>query len=526
MDKKPNLNVPIIFQKLKQYDVEDTRFMQVKIWLMHLEKNLNGSYFEKSVVEEAIPSLANTPILVYIEDNSEGEKDFSDHRMVLVKENGEFKVKYIGQAIGTIPETNNAKFEMRVCDDGVEREFLTVDGLLWTKFDDPIDIMNRDNSKAESMELHEDYEGEYQDDNLFHFTKFKFYGACGLGGSSLPAMQNATIESKFSFEGFQKEIQNKMEQFKQFQLQENQSSSLEVDDINFSKKEDGRVDEEKLELLKKYNLKIEDISFSIEELSLEEIEIKINEQINSTNQFSLSNNQLLTEINKILQSMTEVRENYWGELVERRSFYLMDLKDSNAIVASYDWDTYYGVPYVVNEDVVTLDFDNKVEFIPDWRPKQAEDTNLFTSVKEIIVNEINVANEKFTTLESDKNEIQSKLDTVTTEYEQIKPEVERLQQFEKDTLVEVRKDAEESLFSQFDEKLKGVEEYEKLKETASEFELKDLEKECYVILGMKSANFSAKPKDKNKNDKVRLDFSKVEVKTNDVDEFIEKYSKR
>ena len=168
LDKKPDLNIPIVFQKLKHFDVEDTRFLEVKIWLMHLAENLNGSYFEKNIVQEAIPTLANTPILAYIEDNSEGETDFSDHRMILVKENGEFKVKYVGQAIGVIPETNNAQFEMRVCDDGIEREFLTVDGLLWTKFDDPIDIMNRDKFKAESMELHDDYEGEYRDDNLFH----------------------------------------------------------------------------------------------------------------------------------------------------------------------------------------------------------------------------------------------------------------------------------------------------------------------------------------------------------------------
>jgi hypothetical protein len=142
LNEEVNRNIPIIFQNLNHYDVEDTRFLKVKIWLMHTNENLNGSYFEKSVVEEAIPSLANTPILAYIEDNSDGEKDFSDHRQVLIKEDGEYKIKYIGQAIGTIPESNNAKFEMRLCDDGVEREFLTVEGLLWTKFDDPIDIMN------------------------------------------------------------------------------------------------------------------------------------------------------------------------------------------------------------------------------------------------------------------------------------------------------------------------------------------------------------------------------------------------
>jgi hypothetical protein len=501
MDRKPELNIPIIFQKLNHYDIEDTRFMQVKIWIMHLGENLNGSYFEKSVVEDAISSLPNTPILAYIEDNSDGDSDFSDHRMVLIKDDGQYKVKYIGQAIGVIPETNNAQFEMRVCDDGVEREFLTVDGLLWTKFDDPIDIMNRDKFKAESMELHEDYEGEFREDNLFHFTKFKFYGACGLGKSVLPAMQNASIEMKFSFEGFQKEIQTKMEQFKQFSLK-NQSPSPRVDDIKtkqISEKEDGNLDE-KLELLKKYNLTPEKLSFSIEELNLEEIESKIKEQ------FSLSNSQLMTEINKVLQTMVEVRENYWGDLVEVRSFYLMDLKDSFAIVVTYDWDTYFGIPYTVDGDIVTLDFEAKIEYIPDWRPKQAGDNTLFTNVKEIITSEfskvkeetatkINEANEKFAVLEAEKVEIQGKLDTITTEYSTLETEAKGLREFKATKLKDERSDSEQAIFTEFED-LNNIPEYEQTKKDASKYKLEDLTEKCFAIRGKKNSNFSLNKKEK------------------------------
>jgi hypothetical protein len=500
---KPQLNVPILFQKLKQFEIADTRFIKVKIWLMHLQENLNGSFFSKEVVQDAIYSLANTPILAYIEDDSDGEKDFSDHRMVLVKEEGQYKIKYIGQAIGVIPETNNAQFEMRLCDDGVEREFLTVEGLVWQdKWDDAPDILNRDMVKAQSMELHSDYEGQFEEDNLFHFTSFKFYGACALGKSVEPAMHNASIEIQFSFDGFTKEIQEKMEQFKQFTLQNQSSSTTEdVDNINFSKKEVNdtlNLDE----LLAKYNLTQEKLSFSIEGLSIDEIETKIKEQ------FSLSNNQLLTEINKILQTMTEVRENYWGELVERRSFYLMDLKDEYAIVVTYDWDTYYGIPYSVNGDIVTLDFEAKLEYVPDWRQKQAGDNTLFTNVKEIITSEfakikestdaqVIEVNEKFSTLETEKNEIQTQLNTITTEYEQVKPEIERLKEFEKTTLSTQRQEAEESLFSQFNEQLNNDEQYETLKSEASNYTLEQLEEKCFSILGKKTAQFSIKQPQKS-----------------------------
>jgi len=235
LEKKVEKFIPLIFQKVQDYEANDTRFTKVKIWLMHLHENLNGSYFSKEVVTEAIPTLANTPILAFIEENSDGEIDFSDHRMVLVKKDGEISIKYLGQAIGVIPSDNNARFETRLCDDGIEREFLVCEGLIWNKWDDPIDIFNRDVVKWQSMELHDDYEGYWGDDGLFHFTKFKFFGACALGKDVLPAMRNATIEAQFSYNDIFKDIQEKMEQFKVFfqkggQVMEDVKKQMEVVD--------------------------------------------------------------------------------------------------------------------------------------------------------------------------------------------------------------------------------------------------------------------------------------------------------
>jgi len=140
--------------------------------------------------------LSNTPIIAYVEENKAGDLDFSDHRQIIVEDkNKNKKLKYIGQPIGVIPESNNAQFEFRVCDDGIKREFLTVEGLVWQKWDDPVDIFNRDIVKSQSMEIHDDYEGSFHEDKLFHFTKFSFYGACALGFDVQPAMKNSTIEA-------------------------------------------------------------------------------------------------------------------------------------------------------------------------------------------------------------------------------------------------------------------------------------------------------------------------------------------
>lgn len=211
--KDVNKKISATFQVMDTFEKEDSRFLHVKIWLMHLGQNYNGSVFNKESVTRAIPSLANTPILAYIERNSEDEKDFSDHRTEVHVEDGEFKEKYVGEAIGVIPETNNAQFELRVGDDGVQREYLTVQGLMWTKWDDPIEIMRKMNTVGQSMELHDEYSGKFDDLGVFHFEDFKFFGACALGIDTQPAMESATIEIDFSVPALQKTIQDKLEEF-------------------------------------------------------------------------------------------------------------------------------------------------------------------------------------------------------------------------------------------------------------------------------------------------------------------------
>ena len=82
---KNNFKIPIEFEKINDIYLNDGRFTRVKIWLMHLGANYNGSYFSKEAVDKAIPTLAYIPIVGFIENNKFGEKDFSDHRIVTIE---------------------------------------------------------------------------------------------------------------------------------------------------------------------------------------------------------------------------------------------------------------------------------------------------------------------------------------------------------------------------------------------------------------------------------------------------------
>ena len=79
-DKKLR-KIPIeIVGNINSYSIKDTdtRFTEVLIKVLHTGKNFNGSIFKKEVVEKALPTMKNTPILAFIEKNSENEDDFSE----------------------------------------------------------------------------------------------------------------------------------------------------------------------------------------------------------------------------------------------------------------------------------------------------------------------------------------------------------------------------------------------------------------------------------------------------------------
>ena len=211
--KKSALSFPVMFEKVEDIESIDGRFTKVKIWLMHLGENFNGSIFEKDVVDQAISTLEYIPIVAFIEENKTGEKDCSNHRYVITKDDKGIRRKYMGNAYGVVMSTedNDAHYEERLCDDGETRTFLVVNGLIWNMFEDSSEIINRDLIKNQSMELWNDGIEGYEDENgIYHFTKFSFRAACILGDDYEPAMINSTVEVQFTMSDFVKNIQSEL----------------------------------------------------------------------------------------------------------------------------------------------------------------------------------------------------------------------------------------------------------------------------------------------------------------------------
>ncbi|MEW5569606.1 hypothetical protein ABGT17_13290 [Rossellomorea marisflavi] len=497
VDKNVDNFVPVMFQKINKYEseAEDTRFLKVKIWLMHTEDNLNGSYFSKESVEKAIPSLSNTPILAYIEENADEETDFSDHRMVLVKKDGEFNIKYIGQAIGVIPSENNAQFETRLCDDGKEREFLTVDGLVWQKWDDPIDIFNRDSIKAQSMELHSDYKGEWnKETGLFHFTDFSFFGACALGKDVQPAMHSATIEAQFSSDKVFSHIQSKMEQFKEL----------------FETKGGQEPMNEKLELLKKYSLTEDEVSekgIVLDEYSLDELEVKLkefntDEENPAQTDFALTGEQFTNELRN--QIRAEKIKDEWDWEYSRYSY--VDYKDQEVYAIDRSDDRkVYGFAFTVDGDSIKVDFDSKKRKKIEFVDYVEGDTALSLVTNEIAEYDVKVATKK---VEDSFTEDKAK---VMEQYTNLEKEVVSLRTFKEEKLTEERKEAEEALFENFSAEL-SEEDMAEIKASSTEYTIEQLEGQLYALVGKKKASFSKQVKKEKKFTKIPIEEQKDEPK--------------
>ena len=85
--------------------------LPVHLQACHTDLNANGSNIDKKVMESALPSFSNRPILAYIhkvvtDENPEGQWEFYTHNMH-EDENGE--LVYDEYPIGIIPESCNAQ---------------------------------------------------------------------------------------------------------------------------------------------------------------------------------------------------------------------------------------------------------------------------------------------------------------------------------------------------------------------------------------------------------------------------------
>lgn len=522
-----NQRYPVSFIKKGEYESSDFRFIDVSIDVMHTGANLNKTSFTKDAINKAVPTICNTPILGYVVDElDEEDKDFKGHEHELRITNKDVKYVYAGQAYGVIPESCNPRWIVKDDGTGIEREYLRVDGLIWTKFSDPVDIFTRDGTKNHSVELTDMACGPADKNGNVPVGSFKFDGCCILSTtdpSIKPAMTGSCVTANFSVEDITAQIRDRLYEYQAIQQnytaqndnpsdeEKGDTTPMNENEIKTPGVEENQVPAENTVAPTEpagneatppnENTVTEPAAAPAEENAAPttEPEPAPAEPAGTENtaptenepaagaEFTLSANQLRDEIyNALLKVQVPSR---WDSDCMIPKYWLTDILDSEVIVTDSGTYQLMGIPYSMNGDNVVLDYANikrkKVTY-EDWDEGDVM-PGLITM---------------FSTLTDKLVELSDSFTKAANEVSEIKPKLEAYQKAEEEAVVAAEKAKRDELFSVMDEKLGADAEYIALKEN-KEISYSDLETKCYALVGRKSAEFSYVP---NKNNKGTVRF--------------------
>ncbi len=524
-----NQRYPISFTKKNEYESSDFRFIDVCIDVMHTGANRNKTSFTKDSINKAIPSICNTPILGYVVNELDDEdKDFKGHEHELRITDKDVKYVYAGQAYGVIPESCNPRWIIKDDGTGTEREYLRVDGLIWTKFNDPVDIFTRDGTKNHSVELTDMACGPADKNGDVPVGSFKFDGCCILSTTDpkiQPAMAGSCVTANFSVEDITSQIRDRLYEYQALQrnytVQNENLSDEEKGDtkpMNENEKNPTMAENAVVENPEAVTPPAENAAQEPEVPTAEnttpaegENETPATEntatneddgesasteptvpaentapaaegEVAATQEFSLTTEQLMGEIRDALEAYKIPSE--WDPEYMVPRYWMNDVQGNEVIVMDCSTYKLMGIPYSMNGDNVVLDMEaakrKKVTF-EDWDEGE-------------VLSGVTAA---FTELNTKITELNKEFQSATAKINEMKPKLEAYQQAEAEAIAAAEKAKRDELFSIMDEKLGANAEYTALKEN-KEIAYAELETKCYALVGRQSAEFSYVPTTNNR----------------------------
>lgn len=371
-------------------------------------------------------------------------------------------------------------------------QYLVTEVVLW-KRQEAYEKIKSNGITSESMEI--SVTDGLMCDDYYRIDDFYFTAFCLLGTAE-PCFESAALLT-FSRDAFQEQLNEMVSEFK---LAFGIDSKL---DETMKKEGDEKAMAKLDELLAKFNVSMEDLTFDVEGLNDEELETRFEEVFNAQEddvdptqeEFEVDETEpvepeepieepteedfALEGESQILMSslISSLRETIWNkesvtdEWGTYARYYYVDLcVDTNEVFFedSKDWKL-YGTTYEVNGDEVTVDFENvkrKKYAIVDY-VESLEDYSF--SVKDIVENIVNTMSRNF----SEKyGEIEGKYNAMLTEQ---------------------NNSAIDTLISQFEAKLQDEPEFRAIVTKKYEYKAAELETILYAMLGKKQFSLIDKP---------------------------------
>lgn len=458
-------------------------FDAARLRIAYTGKNRNKVYISKEAFERAIPTMFNCPVVA---NYKREENQIGSHDGEFIKDsNGTTKYVNITQPVGCIPESATWDWEI-VEDNGVMHQYLCTDVLLW-KRQEAYQFIKDNGVTKQSMEISVT-DGESEDE-YFNVKDFCFTAFCLLGDAE-PCFESAALFT-FSTDDFKRQYTEMMQELK---------ATFSTTELQ----KEGKKDLDKLnELLKKYQLTEEELSFDYKDLSDEELEAKFAEmyendesEVEETNSNSSTSEEHNSDTDNTEDDTdtedfalnSQIRDGLyeavsaekittdWGEYSR---YWMVDFDLDVNEVYFYDENDgkLYGCAFSIDGDDITVDFETKKR------------------KKFIITDYVEGTEEQTLEVYSLLRECTEKYSNMFKTVQDNEKELKRLHAFEEEVLKANREEDEAKLFNRFEEQLKDNDEFEALKENASDYSLDDLEKELFVLVG--KMNFSVsenKPK--------------------------------
>lgn len=271
------VKVPTTFESEDSVDENHRGMKKVKIKIFHTGVNRNKSRVSKESAERAMKTIPDRPVLAAIHQLDDGSWDFEGHEMKTVRneETGEDETVYIESQVGSF-SSEPAFWEH---DDKLDKDFVCAYAYIAEDYTRTTSILEEKNGTKNSCELvieelSYDAKEKVLDLDDFYLNASTFLGSRDDGteiGEGMEGSRADIIDFSEAHNSVLIDLQTRLS---------NVESKLEKVCFNNNTQinQKGGNDLVKFEeLLKKYNVTADDITFDYEGLSDEELEQKFTE---------------------------------------------------------------------------------------------------------------------------------------------------------------------------------------------------------------------------------------------------------
>ena len=344
--------------KFEEDDKNIEGLLPVTLHACHDYQNLNGSNIDKEVMEAALPSFSNRPILGYLHSVN-GQDYFYDHRMHLDEEG---ELVYDESPVGIIPESCNAHLEYNA---ELGKDQVVVDGYIFEEYTKAADVLRREQECSVSVELsirelQYNAKEKYLDIQDFFFSGVTILGVNPDGEPVKPGMAGSNIKladfkqknAEFSMVEMLEKIEDKIDLLSNLAI--NNATGKEETfvgdekEIEVTEEVEETTSEEVTEVATEDEVTEVEKEVETEETSNEE---PVAEEVPSTEEkyqktFEISHEDIHYALYNLLSDF-EVADNEW--------YFITNVYDDYFVYENWDGDKVFGQKYLRDGDNVSYD---------------------------------------------------------------------------------------------------------------------------------------------------------------------------